>query len=255
MQDAVVLVPRPSCRERTRIDSGESLLVKRPPTSTFGSRVIDFYEHLAPPRLRGLGVDALFPFRDPVVRQCLTTFYTKFFSDSIPRVFLIGINPGRFGGGATGIPFTDPVSLERQCEIANPFPKRRELSAVFVERLIDRFGGPAIFYRSFFITAASPVGFTRDGKNYNYYDDPKLLTAVRPFVVNSLREQLDFGARRDTAVVLGTGKNFAFLSRLNDEQRFFGKLLMVEHPRFIMQYRRPHMKRFLDRYEDVLRSA
>lgn len=228
--------------------------MKPPSARTFGSRVIDFYEHLAPPRLRS-GVKALFPFRDPVVRHCLTTFYTKFFGDAAPRVFLIGINPGRFGGGATGIPFTDPVSLERQCGIANPFPKRRELSAEFIEALIDRFGGASKFYGSFFITAASPVGFTRDGKNYNYYDDPKLLEALRPFVINCLRTQLDFGARRDTAVVLGTGRNYTLLSRLNDEHRFFGSLLMLEHPRFIMQYRRPHMKRFLDKYEDLLRST
>ena len=53
--------------------------------------------------------------------------------------------------------------------------------------------------------------------------------------------------------MLGTGKNFDFLSRLNEEQRFFGKLEVVEHPRFIMQYRRPHVRRFLDRYESILR--
>ena len=222
---------------------------------TFASRVIAFYEHLKAPRLKDLGVDALFPFRDPVIRQVIAEFYGKFFSDTAPRIYLIGINPGRFGGGATGIPFTDPVSLERQCGITNPFPKRRELSAEFVEALIDRFGGPAAFYGSFFITAASPVGFTKDGKNYNYYDDAALLAAVRPFIVRSMRAQLEFGAGRDVAVILGTGKNFAFLNRLNEEHRFFGTLLMIEHPRFIMQYRRPSVKRFLDKYVALLRST
>ena len=219
---------------------------------TFGSRVIDFYEHLKPPRLTGLGVDALFPFRDPVVRQCTTAFYRKFFGDNAPRTFILGINPGRFGGGTTGIPFTDPVSMERQCGIANPFQKRRELSAEFVEALIERFGGPREFYGRFFFSAASPVGFTKDGKNYNYYDSPKLLAAVKPFIVKTMREQLAFGARRDLAIVLGTGKNFDFIRRLNEEQAFFERLECVEHPRFIMQYRRPHVKRFLDKYEAVL---
>ena len=219
---------------------------------TFATHVIEFYEHLKPPRLTGLGVDVLFPFRDPVVRQCTTAFYRRFFDDHSPRVFLIGINPGRFGGGTTGIPFTDPVSLERQCGIANPFPKRRELSAEFVEALITRFGGPSEFYGRYFITAVSPVGFTKDGKNYNYYDHPKLLAAVKPFIVRNLRAQLGFGARPDRAIVLGTGKNFDFVRRLNEEQEFFEKLECVEHPRFIMQYRRPHVKRFLDKYESVL---
>jgi hypothetical protein len=220
---------------------------------SFGKRVIDFYTALRAPRLGGLDVQALFPFRDSLVRQNIAAFYTKFFNDNTPRVYLIGINPGRFGGGTTGIPFTDPVSLEQQCGIPNPLPKRRELSAIFIEALIERFGGPVPFYKSVFIAATSPVGFTKGGKNYNYYDDPELLAAVRPFIVRKMREQLEFGARRDVAIVLGTGKNFSFLSRLNDEQKFFGQLLVVDHPRFIMQYRRPHLRKYLDKYEAILR--
>ncbi|HEX6313689.1 MAG TPA: uracil-DNA glycosylase family protein [Gemmatimonadaceae bacterium] len=222
------------------------------PRATFGSKVIEFYRTLRAPRLHGLGVDALYPFRDPLVRQLVAAFYSRFFDDVNPRRYVIGINPGRFGGGTTGIPFTDPVSLSEQCGIANPLPRRRELSAIFVEALIERFGGPRNFYRQYFITAASPIGFTRDGKNYNYYDSPELLNRLRPFIGRTLQQQLDFGAHRDVAVVLGTGKNLAFLGRLNDELRLFGKLVAVDHPRFIMQYRRPHMQRFLDKYELAL---
>lgn len=223
--------------------------------STFGAQVVEFYRALRPPRLAGPGVELLFPFRDPLVRQNIETFYSKYFGDYAPRTFVIGINPGRFGGGTTGIPFTDPVSLERQCGIPNPLPKRRELSAIFVEALIERFGGPRAFYRQFFITAASPVGFMRNGRNYNYYDSPDLLAAARPFIARTMKSQLAFGARRHTAVVLGTGKNFAFLSRLNDEHRYFGRLVVVDHPRFIMQYRRPRLARYLDTYEAALTDS
>ena len=59
--------------------------------------------------------------------------------------------------------------------------------------------------------------------------------------------------RRDAALVLGTGKNYDFLRRLNDEYEFFEKLEVVEHPRFIMQYRRPHVRKYLDKYEAILR--
>ena len=218
---------------------------------TFGSHVIDFYRNLKPPRLTGLDVQTLFPYRDRDVGASIEAFYSKFFADNRPRVYIIGINPGRFGAGTTGVPFTDPVSLE-QLGITNSMAKRRELSAVFIEQLLDRLGGPASFYRSFFITAASPVGFTRGGKNYNYYDNPKLLAAVKPFIVKMLRTQLEFGARRDVALVLGTGKNHDFLRRLNDEYSLFGTLAVVEHPRFIMQYRRPHVRKFLDKYEAIL---
>jgi hypothetical protein len=70
----------------------------------------------------------LYPYRDPAVMAATTAFYEKFFDDARKRVFIIGINPGRFGAGTTGVPFTDPVSLER-VGITNPFPNRRELSA------------------------------------------------------------------------------------------------------------------------------
>lgn len=223
-------------------------------SDNFGSRVTEFYRRLRPPRLTGLDVDALYPYRDPAVMQVTSEFYTKYFDDSRPRVFIIGINPGRFGAGTTGVPFTDPVSLEK-IGIDSPFAKRRELSAVFIESLVGRFDGPREFYKSFFITAASPIGFTKGGKNYNYYDDPQLSAAVRPFIVKTLRAQLEFGARRHVAIVLGTGKNFAYLEPLNQEHGFFAKLLVVEHPRFIMQYRRPHVDRFLDKYESILRPA
>jgi len=222
--------------------------------TTFAARVIDFYRHLRPPRLDGLGVQALLPYRVPQARACTDLFYGKYFKDTSPRVFLIGINPGRFGAGTTGVPFTDPVSLEK-IGIPNPFPKRRELSAVFIESLIEQWGGPEKFYRRFFITAASPVGFTKNGKNYNYYDDRKLLAAVRPFIVKTMRAQLEFGARRDVALVLGTGANYEFLSRLNEEEAFFEKLLVVEHPRFIMQYRRKRVDEFLGKYESLLQST
>jgi hypothetical protein len=226
-----------------------------PQEETFAERVIDFYRRLRPPRLDDLDVDVLFPYRDPNARACMETFYRKFFNDTARRVFLIGINPGRFGGGTTAVPFTDPVSLEGQCGIPNQFPKRRELSAEFIEALIDRFGGPGRFYQTFFISAASPVGFTRDGKNYNYYDDRRLQDALRPFMIRKMREQLEFGARRDVAVVLGTGKNYAFLNKLNDEQRFFDRLLVVDHPRFVMQYRRKRVPEYVDKYEATLRRC
>jgi hypothetical protein len=224
------------------------------PGTTFAQRVIEFYRRLRPPRLGDLDVDILFPYRDPDVRACMETFYRKFLSDTRSRVFIIGINPGRFGAGTTAVPFTDPVSLEK-IGIANDFPKRRELSAEFIEALVGRFGGAKKFYRNFFITAASPVGFTRGGLNYNYYDNRQLQDAVTPFIIRKMREQLEFGARRDVAMVLGTGKNFSFLNRLNEQQKFFDRLLVVDHPRFVMQYRRRKVPEYLDKYEATLRSC
>lgn len=220
--------------------------------ATFASRVARFHRRLEPPRLAGLGVQALDPFRDPAVWRHANAFYRKFFSDNRRRTYVLGINPGRFGAGTTGIPFTDPITLERQCGIPNHLPKRRELSAEFIEALIERFGGPRTFYGSYFITAICPVGFTRNGINYNYYDDPRLMARVRPFIVETLRAQVAFGARRERAIVLGRGKNFAFFSRLNEELGLFDEVVALEHPRFVMQYRRKRVGEYLRKYEEVL---
>lgn len=223
--------------------------------TSFGDQVIAFCERLRSPDLSGLGVEVMNPYRESEARRCTREFYAKFFGDSRARVFIIGINPGRFGGGATGIPFTDPVTLARQAGIPNSLPLRRELSAEFVEQVVDRLGGPQRFYRSWFITAVSPLGFTKGGLNYNYYDDRRVRERLEPFIVRSMRKQLAFGARREIAIVLGTGTNLAVFSELNERHAFFERLVALEHPRFIMQYRRKRVDEFVEKYARVLMDA
>ena len=63
-------------------------------------------------------LDVLNPFEgaSPEQERSLADFYNKFYSDSKPRNLILGINPGRLGAGATGIPFTDTKRL-RECGI------------------------------------------------------------------------------------------------------------------------------------------
>jgi hypothetical protein len=70
-----------------------------------------------------------------------------------------------------------------------------------------------------------------------------------------MRKQLEFGARRGVAIVLGTSRNFKELSSLNERHSFFERLVAVEHPRFIMQYRRKKVEVFVERYAQVLGDA
>jgi hypothetical protein len=144
------------------------------------------------------------PYAIPEVRRYVERFLRKFFSDNRERVYVFGINPGRFGAGMTGVTFTDPVALERDCGIRNELAKRRELSSEFVYAFIERWGGAAKFYRRFFLTAVSPLGFTRGGINYNYYDDQRVFATLRPFIVRTLKAQLAVGAKRESAILLGT---------------------------------------------------
>jgi Domain of unknown function (DUF4918) len=212
---------------------------------------LQFLARLRAPRDLPRGIEVMNPYRDPDIRRYVTTFFRAFYSDATPRTFVLGINPGRFGAGRTGVMFTDPVALERFCGIPNELEKRRELSSEFVYDFIRECGGAKEFYGRFFLTAVCPLGFVREGLNYNYYDEPQLLARLKPFIVRTLRQQLEFGARHEAAIVLGTGDNYRFLSALNEEHQFFNRLLPLDHPRFIMQYRRKRLAEYRQKYLDV----
>jgi hypothetical protein len=195
------------------------------------------------------------PYAHARTCTCVSAFLDTYYADNDPRVLVLGINPGRFGAGITGVTFTDPVALADECGIENDLLRKRELSSVFVYDFINSFGGVRRFYRSFFLTAASPLGFTRRGNNYNYYDDPALKRAVTPFIVKSLEQQIALGGRRDHAIVFGTGENFKFLQRLNAEHGLFDSLSALDHPRFIMQYRLKKLDHYLGKYAEVFSRA
>ena len=57
------------------------------------------------------GVVMMNPFQDAYALSLCQKFYTQYYSDTEKRHIILGINPGRLGGGVTGIPFTDPVKL------------------------------------------------------------------------------------------------------------------------------------------------
>lgn len=63
-----------------------------------------------------------------------SSFYKKYYNDNNSRHLILGINPGRFGAGLTGIPFTDPKRLESNCNIKFNGALAHELSSVFVIR-------------------------------------------------------------------------------------------------------------------------
>lgn len=225
-------------------------------TMTFAERIIDFTRALRPPDIvLPEGFEWLFPYDDPGTMRSLSTFYQKFYADGQPRTFIFGINPGRFGAGITGVPFTDPIRLQTECGIENDFQKKPELSSVFVWQFIRAYGGPAAFCRDFYITSLSPLGFVKDGKNINYYDDRHLQRAAEPFIIWNISTQMALGARPETALCLGEGQNYAFFKKLNDTHGFFREIVPLPHPRWVMQYRRKRVEEFVERYVEALGAA
>ena len=59
----------------------------------------------------------------------------------------------------------------------------------------------------------------------------------------------------DTCFCLGTGKNEKFLIALNAKHNFFGRIIAVEHPRFIMQYRSKRMHEYIAKYLEAFRQV
>lgn len=222
---------------------------------TFAQRAIRFHKSLT---YTGgplpTGISVMNPFREnKEALVCTTTFLEKYFNDTTKRHLILGINPGRLGGGLTGIPFTDPKRLISCCHIPYKGVMAHEPSSVFIYDMIAAYGGPEIFYRDFYINSPSPLGFTSTSKtgkeiNYNYYDSKELLAATTPFMISSIKKLKRLGIFPDIAFCLGTGKNAKFLQALNAEHKFFNEIQPLEHPRFIMQYKLKQKNYYIDKY-------
>ena len=145
--------------------------------SIFADKAIKYFQNLESPKYLSGKIETLNPYKNEEVKKISSYFYKKYFSDFNKRIFAFGINPGRFGGGVTGISFTDPVALENFCGIKNSFEKKRELSSNFMYNFISYYGGVEKFYSKYFISALYPLALLKDGLNYNYYDEKDLFLA------------------------------------------------------------------------------
>lgn len=221
---------------------------------TFADKVITYNKSLRFTGNLPEGIRMMNPFKENKdVIGLSSVFYKKYYNDSRPRHIILGINPGRFGGGVTGIPFTDTKRLTDKCAIPYLGNATHEPSSVFVYEVIDAFGGVEAFYNKFYINSICPLGFTSalpNGKeiNYNYYDSKELTKAVYAFIIESIQKQIRFGIKTDTCFCFGNGKNEIFLRKLNEEYKFFDKIVALEHPRFVMQYKSKSKQTYIDKY-------
>lgn len=217
-------------------------------------KIIRFYSSIRPPSGLPGGIEVLFPQQQPEVIGLVKQFYTKYYNDNNPRKLLLGINPGRFGAGETGINFTAAKQLTNNCGIEHHLVMRSELSAEFIYEVVERYGGPEAFFGKFFLGSLSPLGFIQNGKNINYYDDRALQTALTPYIVDAIKQQVTFNAEREQCICIGEGKNLQFLTKLNNEHGFFKQIVSLPHPRFILQYKRKLKEEYVKKYLEVLNS-
>lgn len=200
------------------------------------------------------GFSVLDPYQSTDVRSVIHQFCTTYYTGSHKRLSVWGINPGRFGAGVTGLSFTDPYALTQQLGMNTEIIGRREPSAEFISSVIDGYGGPRAFYRDMFMSALSPLGFIKDGKNINFYDDASLKKDIVPFVLTSMRTMIDAGLRTEATVLLGSGALQAFFKKFIAPEIIFDTVVYLDHPRYIMQYRRREMERYVLQYVDTLKT-
>ncbi|MBC7556122.1 MAG: SMUG2 DNA glycosylase family protein [Chryseobacterium sp.] len=198
------------------------------------------------------GFAVLNPFFDnPETLVVMEQFYQKFYNDNNQRKFIVGINPSRHGAGITGIPFTDTKRLKSHNGIEMKSAHTHEISSVYLHSVIDAFGGSKKFYSEFFINSPFPLAIIQNKKgrwiNANYYDDKKLFEAVKPFMVKSLKEFITFGLDTTEVFILGK-KNATFLDKINKEENLFEKMTVLEHPRYIEQYKSKEKVMYIDKY-------
>ncbi len=221
---------------------------------TFAEKAIAFYTHIQPlPTPLPHSVKVMNPYTEAETKRVIAQFYQKFFADEETRVLVLGINPGRFGGGVTGISFTDPANLQKYCGIDHSLTGKSEMSSQFIYACIEAYGGAAKFYQHFYLSALYPLALVKEGKNYNYYDSPEVYAALKPEILDSVRKQVGFGSRKDT-ICLGQ-KNYNYLVEINKELQVFNTIQVLEHPRFIMQYRQKEKSEYIDKYLKVFEKA
>ena len=221
---------------------------------TWAHQLYRYYCSLQPQQNLPHSIQWLYPQQEPEVRKVVKSFLQKYFNDTGKRSLLLGINPGRLGAGITGVNFTAARQLTEECGIPHPFGKGSELSAEFIYAMITAYGGPVKFYSRFFIGSVCPLGFVKNGKNINYYDDKELLRAVEPFIVDSIQKQCDLGFDKRNCFCIGGEKNYKYLHALNLKYGWFDEITPLPHPRFIMQYRRKQVAAYIQLYLDAFRK-
>lgn len=220
--------------------------------NTFAEQVVSFNMNLKYEGNLPDDFQVLNPYvNNPETMIVMEQFYQKYYNDNRQRKFLVGINPSRHGAGVTGVPFTDTKRLESVCGIKMTSAYTHEVSSVFVYDMISEYGGAEEFYKDIYINSPFPLAIVRKSKgswiNANYYDDKGLFADVKDFMIDSLRKHISLNLDASEVFIMGK-KNADFISKLNQEAHLFEKMNVLEHPRYIQQYKSKEKQLYIDKY-------
>ena len=66
-------------------------------------------------------------------------------------------------------------------------------------------------------------------------------------MIKSLKDHISIGLDTEEIFILGK-KNAVFIDKINKEEKLFGKLTVLEHPRYIQQYKSKEKEMYIDKY-------
>ena len=193
------------------------------------------------------------------IKRVLHKFYTKYYNDTDKRFMILGSSPARRGTALTGVPFEDVNHLQKDTGISIDAFGANKRSSSFLYEVMEEYGGRQNFYKQFYMSFVCPLGIENinlkgNWVNCNYYENAALKKCLYPFIVDSLRRQIDFNIDTTVCFCIGSGENFKFLTNINDEYHFFDTIVPLEHPRFITQYNADRKEEFMQKYVNIFRQ-
>lgn len=193
------------------------------------------------------------------IKEITNVFYKKYYNDNNKRYLILGSSPARRGTATTGIPFEDTSHLYELTKISIDDFYIKKSNSDFLYEVMDKYGGVDKFYKDFYLSFISPLGIEKVNNkgnyiNCNYYENKKIENALYQFIIESIRKQISFGIDTSIVYCIGSGENYKFLTKINEEYKFFDKIIPLEHPRFIMQYNSKDKDKYISKYLEALNN-
>ena len=198
------------------------------------------------------------PYNNEQIKLITKKFYNKYYNDYKKRKLILGSNPARRATATTGIPFEDANHLEKVTGIKIDNFHVLKSSSNFLYDVIDEYGGCDKFYNDFYMNFVFPFGISKiinnKESNCNYYEIKNYENILLNYIIDSIKEILKLNIDNSICYCIGSGKNYEFLVKINNEYHFFNKIIPLEHPRFIMQYHSKNKDIYLKKYLEVLKT-
>ena len=232
-------------------------------SKTVAQEILEFNDNLGRVSLEVLKgfnlINAFNGVNKDTVKRVLHKFYTKYYNDTDKRFVILGSSPARRGTALTGVPFEDVNHLQKDTGISIDAFGANKRSSSFLYEVMEEYGGRQNFYKQFYMSFVCPLGIEKinlkgNWVNCNYYENAALKKCLHPFIVDSLRRQIDFNIDTTVCFCIGSGDNFKFLTNINNEHHFFDTIVPLEHPRFIMQYNADRKEEFMQKYVNIFRQ-